>query len=101
MNTNSDQNILTRRNFISLAAGGIAAASLMTSPILSFGTEKTKIKAIAFDGFPIFDPRPIFALVDKLYPEKGAMITAAWRTAQFEYTWLLTSAGKYKNFLEV
>jgi len=101
MHENNDKYKLTRRNFINLTVGGIAATSLISAPPLSFSTEKPKIKAIAFDGFPIFDPRPIFALVDQMFPDKGAAITNTWRTAQFEYTWLLTTAGKYKDFWEV
>ena len=54
------------------------------------GSRSNIKKAIAFDGFPILDPRPIFALVDELYPERGVELNNVWRTKQFEYTWLRT-----------
>lgn len=86
-----------RRKFLSLSSKLlIAGASLNTS--LVYANNNKKIKAIAFDAFPIFDPRPIFALVQKLYPEKGKRFSVLWRTRIFEYTWLLTSAGKYEDF---
>jgi len=56
---------INRRDFINLTAGSIAATALI-APSLSFAGEKTKIKAIAFDAFPIFDPRPVFELVNNL-----------------------------------
>jgi 2-haloacid dehalogenase len=59
------------------------------------------IKAIAFDAFPIFDPRPVFALVDELFPERGAELSNIWRTKQFEYTWLRTLSGSYQDFWQV
>jgi 2-haloacid dehalogenase len=92
---------MNRRKFVSLAGGGIGAITLLSPPILSLAQEKTKIKAIAFDAFPIFDPRPLFELVNSLYPEKGMALNNSWRTAQFEYTWLRTTAGQYKNFWQV
>ena len=94
-------NFISRRKFVSVAAAGIAATTLLSTPILSLAAEKTKIKAIAFDAFPIFDPRPVFALVNSLYPDKGMALSNTWRTAQFEYTWLRTTAGQYKNFWQV
>lgn len=57
--------------------------------------------AIAFDGFPIFDPRPIFALAENLFPGRGRELSNVWRTRQFEYTWLRTMTGHYRDFLGV
>lgn len=91
---------INRRDFINLTAGGIAATALIT-PLVSLAGEKTKIKAIAFDAFPIFDPRPVFQLVNDLFPDKGAALTNTWRTTQFEYTWLYTSASQYNNFWKI
>ncbi len=56
------------------------------------------IKAVAFDAFPVLDPRPVFALVDQLYPEKGPELSSLWRTRQFEYTWLRTMSRRYADF---
>jgi 2-haloacid dehalogenase len=55
-------------------------------------------KAIAFDAFPIFDPRPVFGLAETLFPGKGAEFSNAWRTRQFEYQWLRALAGRYADF---
>ena len=60
-----------------------------------------KIKAVVFDGFAIFDPRPVFALTEKIFPWKGKEIAEIWRVKQFEYTWLREAAGQYKNFQQI
>jgi 2-haloacid dehalogenase len=81
----------------------LAIASLtVTSSIASdSGGAGASIKAIAFDGFPIFDPRSIFALAENLFPGRGAELSNVWRTKQFEYTWLRTMTGHYRDFLGV
>ncbi|MET4798138.1 haloacid dehalogenase type II [Bradyrhizobium sp. LB11.1] len=87
---------LSRRQLLAItsltAASGIAKASQGV---------RAPIKAIAFDGFPIFDPRPIFALAENLFPGQGAELSKVWRTKQFEYTWLRTMTGHYCDFLGV
>lgn len=62
---------------------------------------KSRIKAIAFDAFPIFDPRPIFALAEKLFPGQGAALSNEWRTRQFEYSWLRVAMNRYADFWQV
>jgi len=62
---------------------------------------RSKIKAIAFDPFPIFDPRPVFSLAERLYPGKGGDLSNEWRTRQFEYTWLRVAAQRYADFWQV
>jgi 2-haloacid dehalogenase len=57
-----------------------------------------KIRAIAFDGLTIFDPRPVYALAEDLFPDKGADLGNSWRARQFEYTWLRTLTGHYADF---
>jgi 2-haloacid dehalogenase len=87
-----------RREFISqIAASGIALQGFASQA----ATVRNNIKAIAFDGFPILDPRPVYALADQLYPEKGAELTNLWRGRQFEYTWLRTMSGRYADFRQV
>ena len=63
--------------------------------------EQRKIKAIAFDGFPIIDPRPVVARLEELFPGQGRKLGNAWRTRQFEYTWLRTLGGNYADFWQV
>jgi len=60
--------------------------------------EQRKIKAVAFDAFPIFDPRPIDALAMEMFPEKGKELLKLWRSRQFEYQWLRALGGDYKDF---
>ena len=86
-----------RRNFIKFAAGAVTAGVLGNSAILH-GAAKPTIKAVAFDAFPIFDPRPIFALAETLFPGKGAQLSDVWRTRQFEYQWLRALSGQYADF---
>src|SRR5215813_11946127 len=72
-----------RRQFARrLVAGGLFATARE-----AVGYRSTAVKAIAFDAFPILDPRPIFDLAETMFPGKGADLAAAWRTRQFEYTW--------------
>jgi 2-haloacid dehalogenase len=61
------------------------------------GARRT-IKAVVFDGFPIIDPTPIAARAEMLFPGRGQSLLSAWRTRQFEYTWLRTLAGTYIDF---
>jgi len=58
----------------------------------------TGIKAIAFDGFVIFDPRSVEKRVEEHLPGKGAEFASLWRTRQFEYCWLRTAGDQYADF---
>lgn len=94
------ENRVSRRKFIQ--AGGIAALGLMlplSSELLT--AREHNIKAIAFDGFPIFDPRPVFQSAIELFPEKGKDLIEVWTSKQFSYQWLRTAGNRYKNFREV
>jgi 2-haloacid dehalogenase len=55
-------------------------------------------RAILFDGFPLFDPRPVGVLAQELDPQNGSALTQAWRTRQFEYQWLRALGGRYVDF---
>jgi len=89
---------LDRRKFIA-AAGGIVA-HLGVSGVVAPRVLQPRIKAVAFDAFPIFDPRPVFGLAERLFPGRGAALSDAWRTRQFEYQWLRAIAGQYADFLQ-
>jgi 2-haloacid dehalogenase len=95
--------VVNRREFGALAAGGmvIAASGATSDRAQAENAAKTKIKAVAFDGFPIIDPRPVFAKVEEMFPGKGLELSKAWRTRQFEYTWLRTLGGRYVDFRQV
>lgn len=88
---------LNRRHFLKLSTAG-AASALFSRSSLAGTTTSRQIKAIAFDGFPIFDPRPIFALAETLFPGNGKALGATWRTRQFEYQWLRALSGQYVDF---
>lgn len=61
-------------------------------------TSSDKIKALAFDAFPIFDPRPIATLTDSLFPSNGKELLKIWRAKQFEYQWLHDLSETYVDF---
>jgi 2-haloacid dehalogenase len=86
---------VSRRNFMALAGAALAA------PAVQSLAAEPKIKAIAFDGFPITDPRPVFAKAEELFPGRGAALSEAWRARLFEYTWLRTLGGRYVDFWHV
>ncbi|HLK55440.1 MAG TPA: haloacid dehalogenase type II [Chthonomonadaceae bacterium] len=89
--------LTNRRAFLA----GSTAAGLMACASQAQAAPKPTIRAIAFDAFPIFDPRPVSALVEQLFPGKGADLNNSWRTRQFEYTWLRSMGGRYKDFWSV
>ena len=86
-----------RRTVLTLAAGGIAAGA-WPSRSTAQGVAPARFKAVVFDAFPIFDPRPVFALAETLFPGQGTALGNAWRTRQFEYQWLRTLGGHYADF---
>lgn len=87
-----------RRNFIrTIGMAAVAGATMYTSSNIS-AKPLSRYKAIAFDAFPIFDPRPIFGLAHSIFQNKGKEFATLWRTRIFEYTWLLASAGQYQDF---
>jgi 2-haloacid dehalogenase len=98
MNDNtSGKATFTRRKFVATSAVGIAA---ITIPGLTWGN-KHQIKAILFDAFVIFNPQPVVALTEKTFQGKATELLAIWRDKQFEYCWLRTAGGKYKNFYKI
>ena len=82
---------------------GFVGATMATSAvqIMPAWAAIRRIKAIAFDGLALFDPRPIFSMTENLFTGKGAALVASWRTHLFEYTWLRTLMGNYADFLRV
>ena len=87
-----------RREFLRrMAVFGLALHGLANEAAAFRG----RIRAVAFDAFPILDPRPVFALVEELYPEKGVELSNLWRDRQFEYAWLRTLSRRYSDFSQV
>jgi 2-haloacid dehalogenase len=71
-----------------------SAAMVATAPV-------GPIQAVAFDAFPILDPRPVFALARQLFPNQGDNLVDLWRKRQFEYTWLRSLSRRYVDFWQV
>ena len=88
---------MDRREFLNLAAVGIGTG-LLAPTSGAWADARSRIKGIAFDAFPILDPRPVFVLAEKLFPGKGAELGNAWRTRQFEYQWLRVLTRQYADF---
>jgi 2-haloacid dehalogenase len=89
-----------RREFLIHASAGIALAAMPTALAVK-QTARNRWRAVAFDAFVIFDPRPAFALTESLFPDRGGELNALWKTRLFEYTWLRTLSGKYADFPSV
>lgn len=91
---------VNRRQFVtaSLAASALGLAPGATRAATA---GRQPVRAVALDGFTTFDPRPIFALASELFPGRGAELGNAWRTRQFEYSWLRTLTGQYVDFWQV
>ena len=90
---------LDRRQFLSLSAGAIAGTMIGSRPAVA--SSSSRVRAVLFDAFPIFDPRPVFVLVEQLFPGHGAELSNEWRTRQFEYTWLRVATQRYADFWRV
>lgn len=86
-----------RRRFLALAAAG----ALMPLAGTSRAAAPAPIKAIAFDAFPIFDPRPVLAAVRQRFPAEGEALGKLWFAKLFPYTWLRTAAEQYAGFESV
>ncbi|WP_205965208.1 haloacid dehalogenase type II [Paraburkholderia flava] len=86
---------MNRRHFM---AATIAGAAVGAIPALA---ATNRIKAVAFDGLALFDPRPVFASAETLFPGNGRSLVATWRGRLFDYTWLRTLTGTYADFLQV
>lgn len=90
-----------KRKFIALVAGVFVLVAITVTPLINISlasSNNTKIKAIVFDAFPIFDPRPAFKVVKEQFPKHGDELRKLWFSKIFSYTWLRTSGKQYKDF---
>ncbi len=88
---------LTRRRFLSLATGAAVAGAF--NPVAApRARAAARYRAVVFDAFPIFDPRPIAQMAEDLFPGAGATLMNAWRTRQFEYQWWRALSNRYVDF---
>ena len=91
--------MMHRRQFLSLATGAASLAFVCSLPAAP--ARPARFKALAFDAFPLLDPRPIYGLVEDVLPGKGAEISALWKSRQFEYSWLRATGAQYVDFWQV
>jgi 2-haloacid dehalogenase len=92
---------MDRRVFLKAVAVAMGATAVRARGLQRESSSSGSIKAIAFDGFVIFDPRSVEKRVEEQLPGRGAELTNLWRTRQFEYCWLRTSGGQYADFWQV
>jgi 2-haloacid dehalogenase len=95
--TAKSSSALPRRNFLQ-TLGGLLAATAFPTPRGRRDVAVPKIRAVAFDGYAVFDPRPVGAVAESVAPTRGRELMAAWRTRLFEYQWLRTLGGRYVDF---
>jgi 2-haloacid dehalogenase len=91
----------TRRDFMHLAAVSAAATGTAIASAGAAAAAAATIKAVAFDGFALIDPRPVAARAEAMFADNGKSLMAAWRTHQFGYSWLRTLGGQYVDFWRV
>jgi 2-haloacid dehalogenase len=89
---------MMRREFLTT---GLGLAGTLLAPALAAAVRPSKYRAIAFDAFPVFDPRPIAARCEALFPGRGSELVGLWRTRQFEYAWLRAVSNHYADFERV
>jgi 2-haloacid dehalogenase len=83
---------VTRRAFTRHVAGAVIGGAIGAS------TPRPGIGAVLFDAFALFDPWPVAALAEQIFPGRGAELMSTWRTKQFEYAWLRVVAKSYADF---
>lgn len=90
---------LNRRTALAFAVAGAAAGVFGRAPV--FAAASLPIKAVAFDGFPILDPRSVLAAAKQMYPEHGDAFVSLFQARLFEYQWLRALGGRYKDFMSI
>jgi 2-haloacid dehalogenase len=88
---------LSRRQFLSMIAS-TAIASTVRPVAAARAQAAAPYRAVVFDAFPIFDPRPVAKLAEGLFPGAGANLMNVWRTRQFEYQWWRAMSNQYVDF---
>jgi 2-haloacid dehalogenase len=90
----------TRKTFIHKTS--LAAAAIFIEDVIPLASSNpSQIKAICFDAFAIFDPRPIFTSMEEQFPNYAKQLVQVWQSKQFSYQWLRLLGNKYKPFWDV
>lgn len=90
---------MNRRRFLAGSVGAVCGAAAVTASGATRPAAK-RLKAVLFDAFPLFDPRIVVTVAERLYAEKAALLVQAWRTRQFEYQWLRVLGNHYADFMQ-
>ncbi len=89
---------MTRRDFLRAFAGGLVTACAPRTATLSSPARGSRIRAVCFDLFTLFDPRSVVRVAASVVPDQATELCAEWRTRQFEYSWLRGAARQYAPF---
>jgi 2-haloacid dehalogenase len=92
---------MSRRRFLGLAASSLVApacgfALAATNP----KSAGSRISAVAFDLFTLFDPRGIDRRVQSVLGQHDGLATT-WKSRLFEYAWIRAVAGQYADFSQL
>ena len=88
---------MPRRQFVAATV-----AALLAGAVRARAARNTRrLRAVAFDGFAIFDARRVLAVADSAFPGRGAELVNARRARQFDYQWLRVSGVRYVDFERV
>lgn len=77
-----------------------AVAVPAMAPLADAG-KRRKIRGICFDLFTLFDPRSVVETARTVVGDQAPALCEAWRTRQFEYSWLRVAANQYADFQTV
>lgn len=91
--TNRTSTLLSRRETL-----GALGSALALGPNAAGARATAAIEAVAFDAFPIFDPRSVTQKIIALAPDYGRELAQAWSNKLFSTSWLYTVADQYAPF---
>lgn len=83
------------------ALGSLLLFVLFVSQLHAADNAGPRYRAVAFDYFVIFDANSIVPEVEKVVPGRGLEFSKAWRSKQFEYSFLRSITGDHRDFFQV
>jgi 2-haloacid dehalogenase len=92
---------MSRLRSFGLCAAGLLILLTSASSAPRAQAPHPRFKAVAFDYFVVFNPDSVIPVAEHEFPGKGRDLVIAWRTRQFEYSWLRSIAGPYVDFYKI
>lgn len=89
------QALVSRRAMVAGLTGTAAFAA--GAPALA-ANSRGRVSAIAFDAFPIFNSRPLFALSQATFGAPGNALAKGWLGRIFSYMWMVTAGSRFVDF---